>query len=405
LGILLKYFKFELKYHPLFFCAIFVTRNFWAYPNSHLMSSIRKLISIIVGLSLCCTTAQPAFAHEIYFCNEAIPTSRDFVANRLMNVIKNQMPVVTLTYLRYQAQRYFPAISAWLKYYGLPDDFKYIPIVECGFRNLSSQVGARGFWQIMPEVAKELGLVVSPTYDERDDPGKSTIAACKLIRSHFFILKNNLKVSSWVLTAAAYNFGPGNIIKTVQKQGTDYFNMKLNAETAEYVYRLIAVKELFEHPELYMNGFGANIFSNANMPKGAENTDINKLERGPATGTSQDEDFSALDVKMNKEGEQAKRKTKSFLVPAKIVSSSKAFRDGSLLTFELMSDLRLSDQFRKKGSSIKGQGWLIDGRVFVDMGFGHEVEVQDKLAQKGLAPEDAVKNNEFVVLKTEVDVE
>jgi membrane-bound lytic murein transglycosylase D len=370
------------------------------------MRSICKLTSVVVGLAIGCTSATPANAHEIYFCNEAIPTSRDFVANRLMNVIKNQMPVVTLTYLRYQAQRYFPAISAWLKYYGLPDDFKYIPIVECGFRNnLSSQVGARGFWQIMPDVAKELGLVISAGYDERDDPGKSTIAACKLIRSHFFILKNNLKVSSWVLTAAAYNFGPGNIIKNVRSQGTDYFNMKLNAETAEYVYRLIAVKELFEHPELYMNGFGANIFSNANMPKDGEKTDINNLEKGPATGGAQEEDFAALDVKLNKEGEKAKPKTRSYVVPAKIVSSSKNFKDGSLLTFELVGDLRLSDQFRKKGSTIKGQGWLIDGRVFVDMGFGHEVEVQDKMAQKGLTPEDAVKDDEYVMLKTEVEVD
>lgn len=364
-----------------------------------------RALSLLFAIALSSSAALPAKAHEIYFCNEAIPTSRDFVANRLMNVIRNQMPVVTLTYLRYQAQRYFPAISAWLKYYGLPDDFKYVPIVECGFRNLSSQVGARGFWQIMPDVGKELGLVITPTYDERDDPGKSTIAACKLIRSHFFILKNNLKVSSWVLTAAAYNFGPGNIIKNVKSQGSDYFNMKLNAETAEYVYRLIAVKELFEHPELYMNGFGANIFSSANMPKSAAATDINKLERGPAAGSSgTEEDFASIDVKANKEGEKApERKTRNFLVAAKIISDGKPFRDGSLLSFELQSDLRLSGSFKKKGSIIKGQGWLIDDRVMVDMGFGTEIEVQDKMQQKGLSPEDAVRDEEYVVLKTEVD--
>lgn len=362
--------------------------------KKHVLTALISLLLVV-----------PARAHEIYFCNEAIPTSRDFVANRLMNVIRNQMPVVTLTYLRFQAQRYFPAISAWLKYYGLPDDFKYIPIIECGFRNLSSGAGARGFWQLMPDVAKELGLAVTPTYDERDDPGKSTIAACKLIRSHFFILKNNLNVASWILTAAAYNFGPGNIIKAVQNQGKDYFNMKLNAETAEYVYRLVAVKELFEHPELYMNGFGANIFSSANMPKGGA-ADIDKLERGPATGGSTDnEDFGAMDVKVNKEGAEAKPKTRSFLVPAKIVSDAKTFRDGSLISFELLSDLRLSDQFRKKGSVIKGQGWLIDDRVYVDMGFGHEVEVQDKMQQKGLSPEDAVTDDAYVVLKTEIDAD
>ncbi|MBS1629570.1 MAG: lytic transglycosylase domain-containing protein [Bacteroidetes bacterium] len=348
--------------------------------------------------------APGAKSHEIYFCNEAIPTSREFVANKLMNVIRNQMPVVTLRYLRFQAQRYFPAISAWLKYYGLPDDLKYIPIVECGFRNVSSDAGARGFWQLMPDVARELGLTVTPLYDERDDPGKSTIAACKLLRSQFFILKNKLNISSWILTAAAYNFGPGNIIKAVQNQGTDYFNMKLNNETAEYVYRLIAVKELFEHPELYMNGFGANIFSGSESDKDA--TDINKLERGPAAGASEDEsDFVSLDVQLTQDGKPAKRNTRSFLVPAKIVTDGKPFRDGSLLSFELLSDLRLDSQFKSKGSIMRGQGWLIDGRVYVDMGYGHEVEVQDKTEKKGLSPEDAATDDEYVILKTEIDTD
>ncbi len=363
-------------------------------------SGIRKFLC---ALFLLLATAN-AKAHEIYFCNEAIPTSREFVANKLMNVIRNQMPVVTLRYLRFQAQRYFPAISAWLKYYGLPDDLKYIPIVECGFRNVSSDAGARGFWQLMPDVARELGLTVTPLYDERDDPGKSTIAACKLLRSQFYILKNKLGVSSWVLTAAAYNFGPGNIIKTVQSQGSDYFNMKLNDETAEYVYRLIAVKELFEHPELYMNGFGANIFSGGGDKDAA--TDINKLERGPAVGASDDEsDFVSLDVQLTHDGKPAKRDTKSYLVPAKIVSDGKPFRDGNLLSFELLSDLRLDSQFMSKGSIIRGQGWLIDGRVYVDMGYGHEVEVQDKTEKKGLTPEDAVTDDEYVILKTEVDAD
>jgi hypothetical protein len=363
-------------------------------------------IRFFLWATLIFSAAPAAKAHEIYFCNEAIPTSREFVANRLMSVIRNQMPVVTLTYLRFQAQRYFPAISAWLKYYGLPDDLKYIPIVECGFRNVSSGAGARGFWQLMPDVARELGLAVTPGYDERDDPGKSTIAACKLIRSQFYILKNNLGVSSWVLTAAAYNFGPGNVIKTVKAQGSDYFNMKLNAETAEYVYRLIAVKELFEHPELYMNGFGANIFSSENMPKEGAATDINNLERGPAAGASDnEEDFSAIDVKLTRDGSPAKKKTRSYLVPAKIISDGKPFRDGSLLSFELLSDLKLDSQFRSKGSIVRGQGWLIDGRVYVDMGYGHEVEVQDKTEKKGLTPEDAATDEEYVILKTEVEAE
>jgi len=363
----------------------------------------RHIVLVLVILGSISTNLS---AHEIYFCNEAIPTSRDFVANRLMNVIKNQIPTVTLATLRFKARIYFPYISAWLKYYNIPDDFKYIPIIECGFRNVSSGVGARGFWQLMPDVAKGLGLVVGPSVDERDDPGKATVAACKLIRQHYGIIKGNLHISSWILTAACYNFGPGNVLKTVSRQGTDYFNMKLNAETAEYVYRLIAVKELFEHPELYMNGFGANIFSKGNEDKNAASADVNNLEKGAATSEGLDEDFAAIDVKATKEGEKVvPKKTKSFLVTAKIVSDGKPFRDGQIITIELVNDLHLSDAFRKSGTKIKGQGWLIDDRVYIDLGYGHDVEVLDKMMNKGLSEEDAASDDEYIVLKTQIDAD
>lgn len=343
-------------------------------------------------------------AHDIFFCGEPIPTSREFVANKLMNVIKNQIPNVTLATLRYKAKIYFPYISAWLKYYGIPDDFKYIPIVECGFRNVSSQVGARGFWQLMPDVATELGLVVTPTFDQRDDPGRATIAACKLIRQHYAIIKKSLGISSWILTAACYNFGPGNVLKTVKKQGTDYFKMQLNAETAEYVYRLIAVKELFEHPELYMNGFGVNVFSKSNISKDTSDADINNLQRGDASAQSEDEAFTSIDIGTVKEGETIPApKMKSFIIPAKIISDGKPFRDGQILTFELSKDLKLSSSLKRAGTKIKGQGWLIDDRVYVDLGYGHDVEVLDKMMNKGLSPEDAATNEGYVVLKTEIE--
>lgn len=364
---------------------------------------MKKILPVLLLWLLSCA---PAKAHEIYFCNEAIPTSREFVANKLMNVIRNQIPNVTLATLRYKARYYFPYIEAWLKYYNIPQDFKYIPIVECGFRNVSSGVGARGFWQLMPDVAKELGLVVTPSLDERDNPGKATVAACKLIQQHYSIIKRNLNMSSWVLTAACYNFGPGNVLKTVKRQGTDYFNMQLNAETAEYVYRLIAVKELFERPELYMSGFGANIFSDANAPKDAKDVDVDKLEKGPATSGLVDDEFGAMDVKVAKTGDSVKRKTRVFYVAAQIVSEKKAkFRDGGLISFELLADLNLPSGFHRKGNVIKGVGWMIDDRVFIDMGMGRDIEVLDKDQARGLTPADAVRNKEYVMFKTEVDTD
>jgi membrane-bound lytic murein transglycosylase D len=223
------------------------------------------IISLVLSI-----VANKAAAHDIIFCGERIPVNNDFVANKLMNVIRKQIPNVNLPSLRQRALLYFPFVESFLKRSGLPADFKYLPIVESGFLVQTSGAGARGFWQLMPATAKDMGLVVSTTLDERDDINKSTMAACKVLSSYYTTIQKKHKVSSWILTAAAYNFGIGNIINAIQNQGKDYFTMNLNAETAVYVYKMIAVKELFEFPELYMKSFGYNVFGKGSPSSGAK---------------------------------------------------------------------------------------------------------------------------------------
>lgn len=366
--------------------------------------SIKVLLTTII---LTFSTAFSCSAHQVYFCGEAIPTDRQFVANKLMNVIYNQMPNVTLAYLRYQAQRYFPKISEWLKYYHIPDDFKYIPIIECGFRNLSSSAGARGFWQLMPQVAVNLGLSLYP-YDQRDDPTLSTKAACMLICEHYAFIKKKLGRPSWILTAASYNFGPGNVLDAIRSQGADYFNMQLNAETAEYVYRLVAVKELFERPELYMKGFGTNIFSDGLLPeslKKDKQIDLTNLQRGPATNVNRNNDASlgSMHIIVLKEGEQLHPQTRDILVAARIISDRKPLKDGQMMRFELLEGLQTSDFSKLKGSEISGQAWIIDGRVFVDFGVGDELELEDLTEQRGINYEVAQKNHAYVLLKSKIE--
>ena len=303
-----------------------------------------------------------------------------------MDVIRRQIPAVTLTYLRLQATRNFPAISAWLKKNGVHDDFKYIPIVECGFRNnLTSSAGARGLWQIMPDVARNMGLVVNPTIDQRLDAGRATNVACILLRRKYEYLKAQIGIGSWILTAAAYNFGEGNIVQAVRSQGKDYFNMTLNAETAEYVYRLIAVKELFEHPELYMSGFSRNIFSSEALQQVA-NVDLDHLQRGVAVGSraNDDQDLSVAAVKVGKEAEMLKPKYRTSFIFGKIVHSKNAFVDGNKITIELINDLDLGYAFRRKESELSGVGWLIDGRVYIDFGYGDALEACDMDREKGI---------------------
>src|SRR6188768_1363988 len=131
------------------------------------MAIARKFL-FAVGL-VCCLLVAPSgicSAHEIIFCGEVIPVNKDFVANKLMNVIRNQIPNVNLPSLRQRALTYFPYVSSMLKKAGIPEDFKYLPIVESGFMVLTSRVGARGFWQIMPGTAKEYGLLMNASVDE-----------------------------------------------------------------------------------------------------------------------------------------------------------------------------------------------------------------------------------------------
>ena len=353
----------------------------------------------LVKIVLLCLLSVKASAHQITFCSEVIPVDNDFVANKLMATIRKQVPVATLATLRRKAKIYFPYISARLKAYGLPDDLKYIPIVECGFRNLVSGAGARGFWQIMPDVAKNMGMVVTPTYDERDYPVKATEVACKLMRDNYKNCRSLLGVESWVLATAAYNFGIGNIRNAVRKQGqSNYFKMQLNDETAAYVYKLIAVKELFERPERYMRGFNTNIFSEGS---GDENEDVNTLAQGPAKSEESLPELGAIEVVKE---EAPAIQTKIVYVAAQlVVEDGKKFRDGGMVKVLLKSDLQLPTAYTGKGMTLLGKGWIIDGRVLVDLGYD-EVEVLDTRRTKGITREEADHNGQYVLLKAEVPV-
>lgn len=345
----------------------------------------RILFSLLLSLS-CIFSCTHSYGHNIIFCGELIPVNNDFVANRLMDVIRRQIPNANLPALRQRAILYFPLVQSYLKKHGIPEDFKYLPIVESGFAVLTSRVGARGFWQLMPNTAKELGLIVSPTVDERDDITKSTIAACKLLAQYYTSIQKTHSISSWVLTAAAYNYGIGNIFKAIKSQGKDYFSMDLNPETAVYVYKIIAIKELFEYPELYMKSFGYNVFA-ANA-------------KGKDAGSGDDAGFGDLEVVVSKK-KGGVEKPKEVFVAAHVKGKYKDFKDGDLVSLELDDDLLVQGGFTRKGSVIKGAGWMIDGKVFVDLGYGHEVTLYDSNAEKGVYIE-SLRKGQPVLLKNEI---
>ena len=151
----------------------------------------------------------------------------------------------TMLYFK-RAARWFPVIEQILAEEGLPDDFKYLALIESGLSQVVSPAGAAGFWQFMKSTAPAYGLTVNGQIDERYHVEKSTRAACA------YLLEAKSEFGSWALAAASYNMGRAGVKKALKNQGVGtYWNLHLNDETARYVFRLLALKTIFEDPEAF----------------------------------------------------------------------------------------------------------------------------------------------------------
>jgi hypothetical protein len=145
-----------------------------------------------------------------------------------------------------RAGRWLPQIEPILKEHGIPDDFKYMALIESALLNDVSPRGAVGFWQIMEPAGKELGLEIRNEVDERYDPLKATAAACKYLKKAYG------KFGSWTLAAASYDRGMSGLGRALENQKVkSYYDLFLNDETARYIFRLLALKEIMENPTKY----------------------------------------------------------------------------------------------------------------------------------------------------------
>ncbi len=150
-----------------------------------------------------------------------------------------------------RANKYFPIIEPILKEEGVPDDFKYLAVIESSLTQAVSPARATGFWQILKGTAKEHGLEVNQNVDERYHIEKSTRVACKYLK------KAKAKFGTWTLAAAAYNAGRAGISRRLEKQNVgSYYDLLLGEETGRYVFRIVAVKEIISNPKQY--GFNFN---------------------------------------------------------------------------------------------------------------------------------------------------
>ena len=145
-----------------------------------------------------------------------------------------------------KAAIYWPIILPILKENGIPEDFKYLPLIESGFNMQAENQGAAGPWQFIKNTAKALGLKKSNQIDERMHIIKSTQAACA------YLNKAHRRLGTWTLAAASYNCGVEKIKQRRQEQSKrGFYELKLNSITSNYIYRMVAVKHIIEHRQLY----------------------------------------------------------------------------------------------------------------------------------------------------------
>ena len=187
------------------------------------------------------------FPATINFAGEQAPLEVEDVKERFdreLIVNKNYHSYTILALKR--ANRSFPVIEPILKKNGVPDDFKYLAVIESGLVNVVSKAGARGVWQFMPQTGRDMGLEVNDNIDERYHLAKATQAACD------FLLNAKAKFGSWTLAAASYNRGLVGVqnLLDFQKE-TSYYDLYMNEETGRYLFRIMALKEIMNNPEKF----------------------------------------------------------------------------------------------------------------------------------------------------------
>lgn len=173
---------------------------------------------------------------------ESLPTLIALPYNKTVRDCINLYAEKRRSLVRYMlgmADFYFPIIEQVLDEHDLPEELKYLAIVESALNPVAlSRVGASGLWQFMLPTGKSYGLEINSLIDERRDPVKSTEAACRYFKDMYSIYED------WALVLAAYNCGPGNVNKALRRAGgkTDFWEIfqYLPKETRSYVPLFIA---------------------------------------------------------------------------------------------------------------------------------------------------------------------
>ena len=218
-------------------------------------------ISIPVLVGSTCLSEQHSVQSEVPYCvtpptvpEQAIFDGDTIDLRRYDRRERMDREMMSFTYMHSttmlmlkRANRYFPIIEPLLKANGIPDDFKYLMVIESSLNPIArSPAGAAGLWQFMPATAREFGLEVNDNVDERYHIEKATAAACRYFKQAY------AKYGDWMAVSAAYNAGQGRISSQLDKQLADHaMDLWLVEETSRYMFRLLAVKEVFGNPQRF----------------------------------------------------------------------------------------------------------------------------------------------------------
>ena len=213
------------------------------------MKTISYLAALTALLISCIASfAQPKVPDYVAFAGDTIRFDRADLRERMdRELIAFCYSHTNSTLMIKRANRYFPQIEPLLKAAGVPDDLKYLMVIESNVDPKAvSSAGAAGLWQFMRETGRGYGLVVDSEVDERYNVEKATLAACKYFKEAYARYKD------WMTVAASYNAGQGGISKRLTDQHQDTaLDLWLVEETSRYMFRILAAKLYFTNPAAF----------------------------------------------------------------------------------------------------------------------------------------------------------
>ncbi len=189
---------------------------------------------------------------NLNFAGEPVPINNPDIYERMdRELLVNTYWQSNAMLLLKRANKYFPVIEPILAEYGVPDDFKYLAVIESGLTQAVSPAKAVGFWQILEGTGKDFKLEINDNVDERYHIEKSTRVACEYLK------KSKERFGTWTMAAAAYNAGNTGVLRQLERQDVSkYYDLLLGEETGRYVFRILALKEIISNPKKY--GFNYN---------------------------------------------------------------------------------------------------------------------------------------------------